>query len=139
MYIIIYSRMDLLEEYMKELGKDTHLDEFTMRDVQMKLPGTRHKWTGRLMRAKISTGRLNADKKKLVAELATKLIEQSPVKLSVPVARQKVQEHESVLNLNLEIQDNQIIIEFLEKVERIFNSMTFDIRNLTEIMKLETL
>ena len=36
-----------------------------------------------------------------------------------------------------DIRECDAIIEFLEKVERILNSMTFDIKNLTEIMKLE--
>ena len=73
--------MDLLDKYIKELGEDTSLDEFTVRDVQMKLPAIKHKWAGRLMRLKLDNEKLKADRG---------------------------------------------------------NSMTFDIKNLTEIMKLET-
>ncbi len=32
-----------------------------------------------------------------------------------------------------------LIVEFLEKSERIFSGMSFDIKNITEIMKLETM
>ena len=35
------------------------------------------------------------------------------------------------------IQEISVVIEFLEKTERTLSSMTFDIKNLTEIMKLE--
>ena len=135
---IIYSRMDLLDQYIKELGEDTSLDEFTVRDVQMKLPAIKHKWTGRLMRAKIDIGRTHKEKNKLVNRLVNKLMEDSPVKLGRPIAQKKVQEVDAVSDLQDKINETKVIIEFLEKAERILNSMTFDIKNLTEIMKLET-
>jgi len=58
--------------------------------------------------------------------------------MSVPVAKQKVQTLEEVIDLNDEIEDMKLSLEFCEKAERILNSMTFDIKNLTEIIKLET-
>jgi len=45
--------VDLLERYISELSEDVCIDEFNMKDVQMKLPAIKHKWTGRLIRAKI--------------------------------------------------------------------------------------
>ncbi len=54
------------------------------------------------------------------------------------MARSKAEEHDKIKDIDSQISENKIIIEFLEKVEKIFNSMTFDIKNLTEIMKLET-
>jgi len=37
------------------------------------------------------------------------------------------------------MKENRLIIDFLEKGEKIFTGMSFDIKNITEIMKLETL
>jgi hypothetical protein len=129
--------MELLTQYIEELTVDTALDEFTMRDVQMKLPGIKHKWTGRLMRAKLNLQINQNDRYKLVNKLANMLIKESPVKISFPIARQKVETHESVTIIDSVTQDLKLVIEFLEKTERTLNSMTFDIKNLTEIMKLE--
>jgi hypothetical protein len=129
--------MELLETYIQELTQDTTLDEFTMRDVQMKLPGIKHKWTGRLMRAKIDKQQLQREREKTVNKYANILIEESPIKLSFPVAKQKVESHESVAIINNNIHQLNIVIEFLEKTEKTLSSMTFDIKNLTEIMKLE--
>ena len=129
--------MELLETYIQELTQDTTLDEFTMKDVQMKLPGIKHKWTGRLMRSKIKKQQLQRDRQKMIDRYANMLIEESPIKLSFPVAKQKVESHESVISINSDIQQLGVVIEFLEKTERTLNSMTFDIKNLTEIMKLE--
>ena len=46
---------------------------------------------------------------------------------------------DSVINLNKQIKDEYLIVEFLEKCEKVLSSMTFDIKNLVEIMKMETL
>ena len=122
---------------MAELSVDTSLDEFNMRDVQMKLPAIKHKWVGRLMRSKIDKESLIRKKNKLIRVMCDKLIAESPITLSVPIARQKIENHQTVLDMNDEIKNCDILIEFLEKAERIFNSMSFDIKNLTEIIKLE--
>ena len=39
--------------------------------------------------------------------------------------------------LRMEVATKQLEIELFEKAEKIFSSMTFDIKNLIEIMKLE--
>tara|TARA_B100001123_G_scaffold64093_6_gene70628 strand:- start:6253 stop:6648 length:396 start_codon:yes stop_codon:yes gene_type:complete len=130
--------MDLLDQYIKELGEDTALDEFNVRDVQMKLPAIKHKWAGRLMRAKSDNSKLERKKKKVIKDLTQKLVKDSPVKLSLPIAEKKVQDLDDIQDIDEQIRDNEVVILFLEKAERILNSMTFDIKNLTEIMKLET-
>ena len=131
--------MGILDRYIDELKGDTHLDEFTMKDVQMKLPGIKHKWTGRLIRTKLDIRQLYSKRNKLINELSKQLIEQSPITLSVPVAKKKVEAHESVVDIDDEIDELKLAQLFLEKSERILSSMTFDIKNLTEIIKLETL
>ena len=130
--------MDLLEQYIKELGEDTMIDEFSMKDVQMKLPAIKHKWAGRLMRVKAGNVKLSRDRKRLVRRLTDKLVQNSPMKLSVPIAEKKVLSLDDVVDIDQQMRDNEVIALFLEKAERILNSMTFDIKNLTEIMKLET-
>ena len=45
--------------------------------------------------------------------------------------------HNKIRDINTQIYEQKIIIELLEKAERIFNSMTFDIKNIIDVMKLE--
>ena len=130
--------MDLLERYITELGEDTAIDEFNMKDVQMKLPAIKHKWTGRLMRVRAENVKLARDKKQLVRKLTDRLVDSSPMKLSIPIAEKKVLSLDDVMDIDQRVRDNEVIALFLEKAERILSSMTFDIKNLTEIMKLET-
>tara|TARA_B100000579_G_scaffold384803_1_gene355489 strand:+ start:136 stop:531 length:396 start_codon:yes stop_codon:yes gene_type:complete len=130
--------MELLDAYITELTQDTHLDEFNVRDMQLKLPGIKHKWAGRQVRAKIQLTTLKSDRFKLINKLIDKLIQESPVTLSRPTAQTKVLKHESIVSIDKQIEELGHVITFLEKTDKTLSSMTFDIRNLTEIMKLET-
>lgn len=130
--------MELLNKYIEELTQDTHMDEFNVRDVQLKLPGIKHKWAGRQIRAKIELSSLKNKRFRYINSLTDSLVEASPVTISRPTAQKKVLTHESIVEMDLKIQELEHIINFLEKTDKTLSSMTFDIRNLTEIMKLET-
>ena len=39
--------------------------------------------------------------------------------------------------MQVKINEEKLIVEFLEKIEKIFSSLTYDIKNIIEIMKLE--
>ena len=88
--------MKLLEEYISELSTDIQIDEFSMKDVQMKLPAIKHKWTGRLMRAKMEIEEKRKEKYKLVERIAEALIKESPVSLSMPMAKKTAELHPDV-------------------------------------------
>tara|TARA_R110002020_G_scaffold27694_2_gene89217 strand:+ start:1056 stop:1451 length:396 start_codon:yes stop_codon:yes gene_type:complete len=128
----------VLEDYISELTQDVQIDEFSMKDVQMKLPAIKHKWTGRLIRAKIDIQDSYNKKYFLVNDLADRLVTESPITISTVLAKKKVEEHQQVRDLNHHIKEMKLIVEFLEKTERTLSSITFDIRNLVEIIKLET-
>lgn len=130
--------MSTLDKYMEEIVQDTNVDNFNILDVQMRLPAIKHKWVGRLMRHKFEVKELRKQKERLIRELTNKLVSESPVKIAEPVAEKKVSKVDSVLKIDAEIKEAYLLIEYLEKVEKIFSSMTFDIKNVTEIMKLET-
>ena len=130
--------MDLLMKYNEELKADVALDPFTVHDVQLKLPGIKHKWIGRLMRHKATMFELQSEKKSTRKELIEQVIAESPIRLTQASAGALVDDHEVMENMETKIREHKIAIEFLEKIERVLTSMTFDIRNLTEIMKLET-
>ncbi len=130
--------MNLLESYIDELSEDVQIDEFNMKDVQMKLPSIKHKWTGRLMRAKMDIDEKYRQKYKLTERVAEALIKESPVSLSTPMARKTAEDHSDIRKISAEIKELKLIVEFLEKTEKTLSSVTFDIKNIVEIIKLET-
>jgi hypothetical protein len=130
--------MDLLEQYILELEKDVKLDQFNIRDSQMKIPAYKHKWVGRLMRHKQEVIRLNHQKYQLKRTIASKIQDSTTYKVTKPVAEKAANNHNSIVDITHKTDELSVVIEFLEKAERILSSMTFDIKNLVEIMKLET-
>ena len=131
--------MSVLEDYLEELAKDVYIDEFSMKDVQMKLPAIKHKWAGRLIRTKVEIDESYRKRYILINELAELLVKESPVTISHALAKKKVEEHTKVKDINQHIKQLKLIVEFLEKTERTLSSITFDIKNLVEIIKLETM
>lgn len=131
--------MKQLEEYIKEMGEDVELDEFNLKDTQMKLPALKHKWVGRLIRHKGELSTIQNRRDNVIKEIAQEVISTATYQVTLPTAQKAAEKHERVKKIDLEIKENRLIVEFLEKSERIFSSMSFDIKNITEIMKLETL
>lgn len=131
--------MKQLEEYIKEMGADVELDEFNLKEAQMKLPAIKHKWVGRLIRHKGDISRLNQSRDNVIKELAQEVIETATYQVTLPTAQKAAEKHSRVKNIDEQLREQKLIVEFLEKSERIFSSMSFDIKNITEIMKLETL
>ena len=104
----------------------------------MKLPAYKHKWVGRLMRHKLELNQLYGKKSQLLKRLVKKVQETSTYNVAEPTAKKALENHETIMSLNTEIDQMKLLVEFLEKSERILSSMTFDVKNLVEIMKLET-
>ena len=131
--------MQQFEEYILEMESDVVFDDFSIKDTQMKLPAIKHKWVGRLIRHKNNLNKTRAERAELVKALATKIKESSPYKVTDASAEKASYKHEDVIKMTESIKEHELIIEFLEKTERVLSSMTYDIKNLVEIMKLETL
>lgn len=131
--------MKELEKYIIEMGKDVEFDEFNLKETQLKLPALKHKWVGRLVRSKYKLKDLQSDRHKRVRNLAKEMIDTATYSVTLPTAEKAAAKHKSIVELDERIKETELIIEFLEKGERIFSSMSFDIKNITEIMKLETL
>jgi|TARA_R100001594_G_scaffold20766_1_gene40211 hypothetical protein len=131
--------MELLKKYIDEIGQDLVLDDFNLKEAQMRLPARKHFWVARLMDAKIKRNSLINEKKKIKKELVKKVIADSPVRISQSAAESAAEKHESISSLNTGITEQDAIIEYLEKVERIFSNMHWEIRNIVEINKMEQL
>jgi len=131
--------MELLRKYIEEITKDLQLDDFNIRESQMRLPARKHFWVARLMEAKIKRNSLFRDKKGLKKEVVKKVISDSPVRISQSAAESAAERHESISKLNVSISEQDDIIEYLEKVEKIMGQMHWDIKNIIDINKMEQL
>lgn len=124
---------------MDEIGQDLVVDDFNLKEVQMRLPARKHFWVARLMDAKVEKNRLLLKKKRLKKELTKKVITESPIKISISTAEQHAERHESILQITELINEYIVIVEYLEKCEKVLSSMSFDLKNIVEINKMEQL
>ena len=128
-----------LEKYIDELSKDIEIDEFALKECQMKLPALKHKWVGRLVRHKRDLYKLQKQRRECVSKISDKVRDSSEIQLTRPAADKIAEKHNDIIKLDDEIRDIELVIELLDKCERIFSSMSFDMKNLVEIIKMETL
>lgn len=131
--------MEIIEKYTKELADDCQITMLNLRDAQMRLPGVKHKWIARLINHKIELGRI----KKMIVEAKNTIVErqikENKVAVSRPTLERMAEENPTVLKMREKYEEHEYAVMYLEKVEQILRNVTFDVKNLTEIMKLEQL
>ena len=132
------SAKELLNKYIEELDKDVKLDQFNLKDVQLSLPGIKHKWAGRLIRHKIDLNELTFRRSQKLKEICNLVQMQSPTTLPNTVVERNAVKHSDIISIDSEINYTKLIIEFLEKTEKTLSSMTFDISNIVKIITIET-
>ncbi len=131
--------METLKRYIEEVNKDLFIDDFNIKDSQMKLPSRKHFWVARLMDAKINKNKLLSKKKQHKKELVTRIISESPVKLTTQTAETAAENTPDIEIINEKLKELDFIIEYLEKVEKIFSSMHWEIKNIIQINQMEQL
>lgn len=131
--------MSLLSKYIKEVEQDLVLNDFNIKETQLRLPAKKHFWVARLIEAKRDLQDLTAKEKKMTKVLSLKIKEQSPVTLSDKTVLNLIDEQEEIASIKEKKRDLTNVVEYLEKVEKIFGSMHWEVRNIVELNKLETL
>lgn len=131
--------MDLLAKYSQEIQEDTKIDQINILEKQLMLPALKHKWVARLIEQKRNKSNLEKKRKDLKEEVLKKLKEEGiPEGIPKLSLNSKVESSETIKKIDEEIQQVEFIIEYLEKIEKIMSSITFDLGNATKIMMMET-
>ena len=131
--------MDIFEKYKEELDNDLKIDEINLLEKQMMLPALKHKWVARLIHFKQELNGLNK-KKKEIREAVFQNLEKEGLPPGLPKNSidKKIESSAPMLKIQEQIQNTEIIIEYFEKIENIFKTMTYDFKNIVEITKMET-
>ena len=129
---------ELFQRYNDEIKDKVIVDELNMKEVQMSLPATRHYWVGRLMFHKQEILKLKKLRKEAIKKITEKLESESPVALTVKTIDSAVNEHPIIHKIDEQVAEQELLVEYLSKIENNFRSLSYDIKNLIEIVKLET-
>ena len=125
--------MELLEQYQKEIREDLAIDEMSIKQQSMQLPAKKHFWVARLIETKQQLQRLTKQKKKAKERLVKELMHKSPIKLTKTKEEKAAEKGSELQELNDKIDDVQLIVEYLEKVEKIFHNATWDFKNVIQL------
>jgi len=132
------SIISLIEKYNEDIKKYVTVDEFNMKQIQMDLPATRHYWVGRLMYHKQEILKLKRLRKEAIQKVSDKIQSESPVGISERSLNEAASNHPILSKIDGQVAEHELIVEYLGKIEANFRSISFDIKNLIEIVKLET-
>ena len=130
--------MKVYNTYVEELKDDARVDELSLKEKALHMPGIKAKWVSRLIMHKNSLRGLEKQKGKILGEITEKIKSDSPIKLHHAVLQEKAESLDPVRDLTDKIADEKLLIDFLERAEKIFTSMSFDISNIIKIVQLET-
>lgn len=131
--------MDLIKRYKEEIGNDLVINDFNIKEVQLRLPSRKHFWAARLIDAKIELHSLQKQKKTLKKQIVKRLQQESPIKLTQQSAEIAAESSNEISSLNDQIKDYEFVIEYLDKATAVLNQVGWDIKNIIEIQKLEQL
>jgi len=139
LFIIYYHifMKNLFEEYENEITLDTKIDELNLLEKQLQLPAVKHKWIARLISHKRKLNILNKKRKEIKESVLSKL-QDIPKGIPRKSLDSKIDSTEQIISIDEEIEETNIMIEYLEKVEQIFKTMSYDLKNIIDINKLET-
>jgi hypothetical protein len=129
---------NLFEIYKEEIVKDTKIDEINLLEKQLCLPAIKHKWVARLIQQKREKNNLLKKRKELKEQVLEKIKDQIPPGIPKKALDARLDSTEEIQKIDENMQDIDIMIEYLEKIEIIFKSMSYDLRNIIDINKLET-
>ena len=129
----------LFAQYEKLLKEHVQLDDLSLKEQQLRLPGNKHYWASRCITHKQDLAKLKRQREKTKKEFIEKISSTSDVELSRVAIGAKVNQLDEIQTLDKEIEQMEMLILYVEKAEQIMKSMSFDIKNLIDLQKLETI
>jgi len=129
---------DLFLEYHQKIEDFLKIDELNLKEAQMSLPSVRHYWVGRLMFHKQQILKLKKAKEKASKKIKEHIETESPVGLNPKTIANSIQSHEIIVKIDEEIANNELLIDYLTRVEANFRDAQYGMTNLAKIITLET-
>lgn len=131
---------DVLEKYINDYQNDVIIDEFRLKEIELKVPSLKGKWSAIKARNKAELIRMKAELDDYVNTSLPILIQKSNESgnpLSKTKAEYKLKQSKKYKEHKNKIDNLSILVEFFESCEKNIQSMGFDIKNLVETIKLD--
>lgn len=132
--------LERLNRYSKEISDDLKINEVTLQDRCFEIPQRKHYWVAKLIQESQELNRLEREKKNLEKDaLKAQNSETNLVMLSPTSLKKAIGATKPMQDINQLIEDQKLLVEYLQKTEKIFAYITNDVKNIIEIMQLQLL
>ncbi len=130
------SAFDLIDEYSKKIDIITQLDVTNVMEKQLSAPNVKHEWIYKLVQQKRKLLEMMEEKEQAIAAKYG----DSPINLSRAAIKSKAETDVNIVQLNKKIRQQELLVDYLDNVvNKVFNQMGFDFKNIVELMKMENL
>lgn len=131
------SPLTKIEMYQKEVVNDLKINDMTLSDKSFEIPQKKHYWVTKLILEKQELMKLERNKKQLEKEVMKMQKDELPVTLSKQSMRGAVYNTQTMQTITQQIDEQKLLVEYLEKVEKIFSFITNDVKNIVEVKQME--
>lgn len=126
------------ERIVKDIEKDLKIDRMNMDEKSLQIPSIKHYWVAELYRSKIQIQALEKKKKDLFKAFAEsdRVME---IGLSKDAIQRQFNATTKVQEINENLEELKIIVEYLEDAKYVLGRVTDDLKNRIELEKVERL
>ncbi len=129
--------MQTLQKYVEQIKQDLDINEINISQVAKQLPARRHFWTARCIEHKLKVKELKNKKDNIYKNIAKEVEGESPIGFNKKNLFGAVGNTDEMKQINEQIQEQELLVEFLENVQKNFFTATYDIKNVIQLMQLE--
>ena len=126
---------ELLKSYMKQIETDLTFDTGNLEPYVQRVPIRKHFWIARLIEAKLKLKELKELKTQKEAEIIQKT--EMSMGASKSTIIKIIKDTPVIKDITKKIDELEIIIEYLEKVEKVFSQTTYDLKNVIDLKRNE--
>jgi hypothetical protein len=126
------------EKIVQDIEKDLKIDRMNMDEKSLQIPSIKHYWIAELYRSKIKIQALERKKKDLFKAFAEsdRVME---IGLSKDAIQRQFNSTKKVQEINEQLEELKIIVEYLEDAKFVLGRVTDDLKNRIELEKVERL
>lgn len=128
--------MSLYDEYRQQYTEFTKINDMNLEQRTMRVPAEKHFWVERLIEAKRLKFKLLKERKQQKDANIKKAINEGVVNLSKQTL-DKLENTKEIEELDEKIQDQELLIEYLEQVVRHITYIAQDIKNILTIKEMQ--
>lgn len=129
--------IEAIKKFKGEYDKDITFDEFSLREMMLKIPSLKSKWTAYLSIHETELEYLKRERGELIKFLSSKIKKESDRPMTDNLCENLAKKSEKYIKLNNKIKDMELLCAYLSRVYSNMQSITWEMKNINDDSKME--